>query len=144
MKLAAQSREEYFALAVEREPDLRELDTVIQDAAPHLEPTFFQTDTMTMLGYGMVPYKTKAMKESSEWPLIALAVQKNHIALYICVIDPDGQYVAEKLQAQLGKVSCGKSCIRFKKLEDLKIDTVRVMLQDIDTRYVAGEKLFGQ
>lgn len=141
--MLANTREEYFAAADEREPDLRQLDMLIQEAAPHLKPTFVKSDYMTMLGYGMMPYQTKSMKEPGEWPLIALAAQKNHLSLYVCAVEKDGQYIAEKLQPRLGKVSCGKSCIRFKKVEDLNQETVRDMLAELDKRYAAGEKLYG-
>jgi len=143
MKVDASTREEYFAAAGDREPALRELDAIIQGAAPHLKPTYLKTDYMTMLGYGMMPYKTKSMKEPGEWPLIALAYQKNHMSMYVCAVEKDGSYIAENLEPQLGKVSCGKSCIRFKKLEDLNLETVRTMLEDLDKRYQSGEKLYG-
>lgn len=143
MKSAAKTWEEYFVFAGERETILRELDGIIQHEAPHLVPSYLHSDTTTMLGYGMMPYKTKSMKEASEWPLVALAAQKNHIALYVCAVEKDGTYLAENLQSKLGNVSCGKSCIRFKKLEDLNLDTVRAMLRDLDKRYQSGEKLYG-
>lgn len=144
MKVDAATKKAYFTAAGEREPALRELDAIIQQNAPHLAPTYMRTPTMTMLAYGMMPYQTKSMKEPGEWPLIALAVQKNHLAMYVCAVEKDGSYVAENLQANLGKVSCGKSCIRFKKLEDLNLDTVRTMLRDLDARYESGEQLYGE
>ncbi len=59
-------------------------------------------------------------KDIINWPIIALANQKNYISLYICALDK-GQYLAEKHKNELGKVSMGRSCIRFKKLEDLNL-----------------------
>jgi hypothetical protein len=38
----------------------------------------------------------------------------------VCALE-DWKYVAEKYKSELGKVSVGKSCIRFKKLEDLDL-----------------------
>jgi uncharacterized protein YdhG (YjbR/CyaY superfamily) len=58
--------------------------------------------------------------------LCALASQKNYMALYVC----EGDVVKAHL-AQLGKVSCGKGCIRFKRLEDLNLKTVESILKDI-------------
>ena len=143
MKVAANTREEYLAAAGEREPSLLAVDEVIRQAAPNLEPVYYKTDTMTMLGYGLVPYQSTAMKEPALWPIIALANQKNYMALYICAVDPDGQYVAEKNAARLGKVSCGRSCIRFKKLEALNLDVVRELVAGVGRRLAAGEKFFG-
>lgn len=63
-----------------------------------------------------------------DWPTVALASQKNYISLYVCAVE-DGKYIAEKYRAKLGKVSVGKSCIRFKKLEDLSIPELKKVLK---------------
>jgi hypothetical protein len=94
------------------------------------------------LGYGMMPYQSTAMKEPGEWPLVALAAQKNYMALYVCAVI-DGQYVAEANKGKLGKVNIGKSCIRFKKFDDLNLETIKEILKDLNKRYKSGEKLFG-
>ena len=144
MKGQGKTREEYFAAAGEREGLLRELDKFIQENAPDLKPFLSAGSGMTgsMLGYGVIQYQSKSMKEPMDWPLIAVAAQKNYISLYVCVADKDG-YMAEKQADELGKVSVGKSCIRFKKIEDLNRNTFKTMLQEINRRYKAGEKLFG-
>jgi len=142
MNIQADTIEVFFAKSGEREAELRQLDAIIRESAPHLKPELKSGMSITMLGYGLVPYQTKSMKEPTTWPLIAIAPQKNYFSLYACVVS-DGQYIAEKYEPKLGKVSCGKSCIRFKKLEDLNLDTVRELVGEIDERHVAGEKLFG-
>ncbi len=58
--------------------------------------------------------------------LCALASQKNYMALYICA----GEIVKAHL-AQLGKVSCGKGCIRFKRIGDLNLSAVESILKDV-------------
>lgn len=58
--------------------------------------------------------------------LCALASQKNYMSLYVC----EGDLVQAHL-AQLGKVSCGKGCIRFKRLSDLNLSTVETLLREI-------------
>lgn len=71
-----------------------------------------------MLGYGPIQYKTKSGCEG-DWAVVCLANQKNYMSLYLgCEGDT---YLAEEYADQLGKVSCGKSCVRFKKLEDLNL-----------------------
>jgi hypothetical protein len=55
----------------------------------------------------------------------------------------DGEYVAERYASQLGSVSCGRSCIRFSKVDKLNLETLQRILVEVNTRYVAGEKLFG-
>jgi uncharacterized protein YdhG (YjbR/CyaY superfamily) len=58
--------------------------------------------------------------------LCVLASQKNYLALYVC----EGDIVKAHL-AQLGKVSCGKGCIRFKRLGDLNLNAVESILREI-------------
>jgi hypothetical protein len=128
MKLVAHSREEYFNAAGDRGPILRELDKVIRKAAPKLKPFFIETPTMAGLAYGSYHYKYASGREA-DWPVIGLGVQKNHLSLYVCVAK-NGQYLAEIYRESLGKVSCGKSCIRFKKIEDLNLDVVRKLCSE--------------
>ncbi len=79
-----------------------------------------------MLGYGSFKY-VNYKKETVDWPIIGLASQKSYISLYVCALE-DGKYIAEKYKDTLGKVSVGKSCIRFKKLEDLDLKGLREIL----------------
>jgi hypothetical protein len=51
--------------------------------------------------------------------------------------------VAERYASQLGNVSCGKSCIRFTKVDKINLETLKKILVEVNDRYVAGEKLFG-
>lgn len=142
MKIQAQTVEEFFAAAGEREPELRELDRWIGEEAPQLERQLAEGMAWRMLAYGMLPYQTKHMKEPGRWPLIALAPQKNYMSLYVCAVI-DGQYVAERYAPTLGKVNVGKSCIRFKRLTDLDEAGARTMLRDVAARHEKGELLFG-
>lgn len=99
------------------------LHNFIKKSVPKLKPHF----AYNMLGYGTFPYLNNK-KEKLEWPVIALANQKNYISLYVCALDK-GQYIAEKHKKELGKVSVGKSCIRFKKLEDVNLPVLKKVLQ---------------
>lgn len=80
-----------------------------------------------MLGYGTFKYLNNK-KETLNWPVIALASQKNYISIYVCAVDK-GEYIAEKHKKELGKVSVGKSCIRFKKVEDLNLKTLEKVIK---------------
>lgn len=120
----ATSSKEYFAmLPEERRKSMEFLHIFIQKAAPSLKPNFLYN----MPGYGSFPYKN-AKKEMISWPTIALAGQKNYISLYLCAVDK-GEYLAEKNKDLLGKVSVGKSCIRFKKIEDLNLKTLEKLIK---------------
>ena len=111
----------WFATAGEREGELRRVDALIQAAAPGIDRQLVPAGSGSVLGYGLMPYRPRSAKESTTWPLIPLAAQKRHLSLYVCAV-VDGEHLAESRAAQLGKVSCGKSCIRFTSLD--RVDTV--------------------
>jgi len=141
MRIVAKSKAEYFDLSGERASDLVEVDRLILKYAPDVKPVDFDKFEYG-IGYGMMKYQSKSMKEASDWPLLALAVQKNHMALYACAV-LDGEYVAEKYANKLGKVNCGKSCIRFKKASDLDETGLATMLKELNEHYKSGKKLYG-
>lgn len=120
----AKTVEEYLAaLPEERKEIIMFLHQFIQKAAPTLKPHF----ASNMLGYGSFPYKNYK-KQMIEWPIVALANQKNYVSVYVCSVDK-GKYVAEEYKHALGKVSVGKSCIRFKKLKDVNLPVLKKVLQ---------------
>lgn len=107
----------------ERKKIIKFLHSFIQKIAPKLKAHF----AYNMLGYGKFKY-TNYKKDVIDWPVVAMASQKNYISIYVCAVDGK-KYIAEKYKSKLGKVSVGKSCIRFKKLEDLNLDTLKEVLQ---------------
>lgn len=120
----AKTVKEYMtALAPERKAVIKEVDALIKDAAPNLKPHF----AYNMLGYGSFKYKNYA-KKIIDWPIVALASQKGYVSVYVCALE-GGEYLAEKYKARLGKVSVGKSCIRFKKLEDVNLGALRTIVK---------------
>ena len=120
----ATSVKEYLAaLPAERREPIEFLHKMIQKVSPKLKPHF----ASNMLGYGSFPCKNYK-KEIIKWPVIALASQKNYISLYVCAV-MNGKYIAESHKKDLGKVSVGKSCIRFKKLDDLNLDTLKKVIK---------------
>lgn len=140
MKIEANNPDEFFKNAGQWEAPLRELDALIRQELPELTPQLHSGTSITMMGYGVFPYKTKTTQ--GEWPIIALAPQKNYAALYVCATN-NGQYFAEKFQNQLGNVSCGKSCIRFKKFDDLDLVGVKAMFVELRELHKSGATLFG-
>ncbi len=119
----AKNREEYISsLVVERKEIILSLDKLIQKTVPALKPNFLYN----MLGYGEFDY-INYKKDKIKWPIIALASQKNYVSLYVCAL-VDGKYLAEKYKDELGKVSVGKSCIKFKRLADLNIHVLKELL----------------
>lgn len=120
----AKTIKEYIAaLPKERKEPILFLHTFIQKASPKLRPHF----AYNMLGYGSFKYKNYQGKVI-DWPVVALASQKHYMSLYICAMDK-GEYLAEKFKPKLGKVSVGKSCIRFKKIADLNLPVLKELLK---------------
>jgi len=121
--VGAKNDVEYIAmLNDERREQIEFMDNLIKQAVPGMKRYFAHN----MLGYGKFKYKN-SKKEELDWPVIALASQKNYISLYICAVDGN-EYVAEKYKDTLGRVDVGKSCIRFKMIDDLDLDAVKQVL----------------
>lgn len=117
----ATSVEEYIEMIKDdvRKKDIVFIHNFIKKISPSLKPHF----AYNMIGYGSFKYENYK-KQIIDWPIIALASQKNYISIYICALE-DGKYIAEKYKDDLGKVSVGKSCIRFKKVTDLNLETLK-------------------
>jgi hypothetical protein len=121
----AKTVKEYFSsVPSQRREILLAIDKIIRKTAPSLKPNFIYN----MPGYGKFPYQSSYKKETLEWPVISLASQKNYISIYVCAVD-NGKYLAEMHAKELGNVNVGKSCIRFKKLEDLNLNTLRNIIK---------------
>jgi hypothetical protein len=69
-----------------------------------------------------VTAKFLTFKAAGEW-YVALASQKNYLSLYLTPI-----YVYPELRAKLDaggkKLKCGKSCINFKRAEELPLEAI--------------------
>lgn len=119
----AKTPEEYINLLSEpRKSQIKTLHEFIRKIVPNLKP-FIITG---MIGYGKYHYKYKSGREG-EWAIISLASQKNYISIYACAVEGN-KYVAEKYKDKLPKASIGRSCIRFKKIEDIDLDILKEIL----------------
>ena len=81
-------------------------------------------DVVENLSYGMPSYWV------GEHGLCAFASQKRHMSLYL-----DVDLLADH-RAAFGKLNCGKSCVRFTKLDKVPLDTVKVILTETRNRQV--------
>jgi hypothetical protein len=123
-KNEAKSVEEYLLMVPDdQKQDIDFLHDFIQKAVPNLKPYF----ASNMIGYGSF-YYLDSKKQKRDWPIIALANQKNYISIYVCAIVEDKSAV-EKYKKELGKLSKGISCIRFKKIEEINLETLKIVLQ---------------
>ncbi len=84
------------------------------------------------MDFGMIAYVVpldKYPKTYNGHPLMyaALALQKNYMSLYLMNIygDPEThRWFTEEFNARGKKLNMGKSCVRFKKLDDLPMDVI--------------------
>lgn len=120
----AKTPEEYISKIEDpkRQADIKSLDQFIRQTVPKLKPFIMAG----MIGYGRYHYKYQSGREG-DWAIISLASQKNYISLYACAVDGD-KYVSEIYKAKFPKASIGRSCIRFKKLEDIDLNILKEVL----------------
>lgn len=120
----ATTADEYISMfPKEDQAQLKTLDALIKKTVPNSNPVIISG----MLGYALFHYTSKSGR-AGDWPLIALARQKNYFSLYICASDSKA-YLAENHKAELGKVDVGKSCIRFKTISDLNLTALENVLK---------------
>jgi hypothetical protein len=131
----------WFAAAGSREQELRRVDALVTEAAPGIDRQLVPAGAGTMLGYGLMPYRPRSAKTTTTVPLIALAAQKRHLSLYVCAV-VDGGYVAEQRADRLGKVSCGKSCIRFTSLDVVDAVELGALVRDSVAATAAGRNAY--
>ena len=129
--------EEWFAAAGPREQELRRVDALVREAAPGLDRQLVPAGSGQVLGYGLMPYRPRSARETTRWPLVSLAAQKRHLSLYVCAV-VDGQYLPEARADRLGKVSCGKSCIRFTALDRIDAGELAALVRDAAAATSAG------
>src|SRR4029077_20838100 len=74
-------------------------------------------------------------------PFAGLASQKNHMSLYLMCLYLAGEHLKWFKQAwsKSGKkLDMGKSCVRFKKLEDLALDVIGEAIERVPaSKYIA-------
>ena len=127
----------WFGATGAREEELRRADELVMAAAPGIDRQLVPMGSGAMLGYGLMPYRPRSATKTTTWPLIALAAQKRHLSLYVCAV-VDGEYLAEARAARLGKVSCGKSCIRFTSLDRVDTGELGALVRDAVAATAAG------
>jgi uncharacterized protein YdhG (YjbR/CyaY superfamily) len=93
----------------DRREALEMIRSMIVDLAP---------EAVEGMEYGMPTYSLDGF-------LFAFASQKNYMALYLSDTD-----LLETYRQRFGKLNLGKSCIRFRKLEDLPLEVTRELLQE--------------
>jgi hypothetical protein len=137
--VGAKTIPEYFAQIDDdtRRKEMKKLYNFFRKEVPELKPFVIGS----IIGFGKVTYSTKSGC-GGDWFIMGIASNKTNMAAYACVSDGK-QYIAEKHAGKLGKVSVGKSCIRFKKFEDLDLKAMSKVCQEVMKLYKKkGDALF--
>lgn len=79
------------------------------------------------MAYGMPTYHLGGQ------PLFALASQKGHVTFYVVPYD-----LLAAFKHDLRTRNCGKSCIRFRRVEDADLDLLERIVKYVGTTYKAG------
>lgn len=107
----------------------------------NLPKGYVETTNGKMINYEIPLERYSNTYNDQPLSYIAFAPQKNYYALYLM-----GVYQNEQLQKDLAasfkragkKLDMGKSCLRFKKLEDLELDAVaRVIASTPPEKFIA-------
>lgn len=122
---SAATVEEYLQeLPEERAEALRAVRRVILD---HLPPGYVETMNWGMICYEVPLARCPDTYNNQPLMLAGLASQKRHMGLYLmCVYSHQDSRAEfeEKFRASGKKLDMGKSCVRFRKLEDLPLEVV--------------------
>lgn len=129
MKYQASSPEDYIAqLPEDRQEPMKKLRSIINKNLPD---GYLETMSYGMIGY-VVPHSLypDGYHCTPELPLpfMNIASQKNFIAVYLsgvyAVPEIHDWFVAEYPKHSKRKLDMGKSCIRFKKVDDIPYDLI--------------------
>ena len=126
MKGKATTVEEYLKqLPEDRRAAVQAVRKVI---LKHLPKGYAEVFQYGMLGY-VVPLKAFPAgylnHKNEPVPYVCLASQKNYMSIYLMSVYGDAEGTFRKEYEAAGKkLDMGKSCVRFKKVEDLPLDVI--------------------
>jgi uncharacterized protein YdhG (YjbR/CyaY superfamily) len=138
MQSTATTVAQYLAeLPAERRSTIERVRAVILQ---NLDPVFEEGMQYGMIGY-YVPHRLYPAgyhcDPSQPLPFVALASQKNYISVYLgCVYShPENARWFRAAWAKTGKkLDLGKSCLRFKQLDDLALDVIGEVIRRTPAR----------
>lgn len=150
MRSEATTVAEYIAgLPEDRRPAIKQIRAVIRKNLPK---GYAETMQYGMITY-VVPHKLYQAgyhcNPADALPYASLASQKNHMAVYLSSVYMDprmAQWLRQQYDERGLKLDMGKSCIRFKKLEQLPLDVIgeaiaKIPVADFIMAYEDGLKL---
>jgi uncharacterized protein YdhG (YjbR/CyaY superfamily) len=139
MKIQANTPEEYIGqLAEDRQVAIKKLRSIIKENLPN---GFTEGMYYGMIGY-VVPHSIYPSgyhcDPKQPLPFLSIASQKNHIAVYHSGLYANAElmewFVKEYPNHSSKKLDMGKSCIRFKKVDDIPYKLIGDLCQKISPK----------
>lgn len=121
---SAATAEEYLA---ELPPERREVVSAVRDVVLRNLPEGYREGmSFGMIGWSIPLERYPDTYNGQPLGYAALAAQKHYYALYLSVYqDPQSEATFREEFARAGKkLDMGKSCVRFRKLDDLPLDVI--------------------
>lgn len=106
-----------------RRAELLKLHALIRKTVPELAPSVASGG----VGYGAYHYRYATGREGDSF-IVGLAPRKKSISLYVTGY-ANGRYLVESYAARLGKADCGKTCVRFHRLDELNETALKSLLR---------------
>jgi hypothetical protein len=122
---AAKTVDQYLA---ELPPERRAVVAAVRDHVnAHLPAGYVENMCFGMIGWGVPLSVYPDTYNGQPQGYVALAAQKNAYSLYLmgCYMCPEQDAALKAAYAKAGrKLDMGKSCVRFKKVDDLLLDEI--------------------
>ena len=129
------SLDAYFDFDPKRKADLVKLDGVIRKSAPTLKRHFHAGTPagsagmrMKMIGYGSFQYAIKS-GQTTPWPVIGVALQKNYISVYVAV-RKNARPLVQAYAGGLGELRSGNNNFSFEAFVDLDVTALSKLFAD--------------
>lgn len=111
--------------------DMVSLDALITHAMPGFdrvlwEGKFWGGSDQQIIGYGHLS-TINSKGDVVDWFHVGLAVQKNHLSVYVNVTEK-GEYLGARYGKRLGKVKVGAASLAFRHMKDIDADVFSEMM----------------
>lgn len=130
MRSEAETVEEYLA---ELPEERREVISAVRDlVVRHLPDGYRERINWGMINYEIPLGRYPETYNGQPLSYVAIAAQKNYYALYLTCVYTDAKQeeALKSAYAAAGKkLDMGKSCLRFKKLDDLEMDAIGEIIE---------------
>lgn len=115
--------------------DRREALTAIRDTVnANLDDGFAEGMEYGMVTWGVPLERYPTTYNGKPLGVVSLASQKNHMALYLmCLYADDGleEWFRQQYAARGMKLDLGKSCVRFRSLDEVPLDVLAALLRRV-------------